>query len=506
MGRAPRRISIGLALAATLASAACGTTVSTTGSSTSSVSGSLTAPNPGASAVGGSGAPGAITGTTGITGTTTGGTVGGVGSSAATTTGYSGATSTAAGGPAGLVPAAAPGVTAKNVFIGIPYSSQGAAGDKEIGAAGAAPSYDERDVFNAVITYANAHGGFAGRQLQALYYDFNLTDDASTQDQSACAHWTQDNKVFSIYTATETILDACMEKEGGIPIGQGPITTYQQFPHLVNPDDTRLDRLGAVTVNGLYRAHYFTGKLGLVTWDDPLYRYTIAHGYLPALQSHGLTPTQTAYISVPQQIGALGDMTAAVSSTITKFRSLGIDHVIIQDGPAGVWSGTGLTFEWMNQADSQHYYPRYGQNAENSPGWDVLPADQMDHALAINDVDVDPKFDVGWHTNRARQLCFTIQAKAGLPVSSSNENDEGIAAVACDIVFFLQRTLNSLSFVNADNFIRAVAGFNTSFQSALIYGTKMFPGRRDGGDMMRTEEYYASCKCLKFQGQPYWAD
>jgi hypothetical protein len=262
-----------------------------------------------------------------------------------------------------------------------------------------------------------------------------------------------------------------------------------------------------VTVNGLAKAHYFTGKLGLVTWDDPTYKLAMTDGYFPALAQNHVQVAQTAYIMVPQQIGALGDMTAAVSSAIAKFKSLGIDHVIIQDGPAGVWAGTGLTFEWMNQANSQRYYPRYGQNTDNSPGWDVLPADQMDHALAIDQSDYDKKFDEGWHVNRFREQCFKIQAEAGYPVASSNANDEFIAGISCDLTFFLQQVMNGgLSQITNDAFVNAAQRLGTSMPSAIVYGTKLSPGRRDGGSLVRTEEYLQSCRCLKYKGPPYDSD
>jgi hypothetical protein len=283
-------------------------------------------------------------------------------------------------------------------------------------------------------------------------------------------------------------------------------STFDRFPHFVDPYVTRLDRLGPVTVNGLYSAGYFTGKLGLVTWDDPNYRYTAEHGYIPALAAHGITLRDKAYIVVPQQIGALGDMTAAVSSAITKFRSEGIDHVIIQDGHAGVWAGTGLTLEWMDQAKSQGYYPRYGENADNSPGANILPSDEQNNLLAITDGDIDASYDAGWHLNSARVKCFQIQAAAGMPVSSSNLNDEGLAAQACDSVFFMQRVINSLSVLSNDAYMQGVSAVGKSFASSVVYGINLFPGRRDGADMERTAQYFSSCTCLKYGGAPYWVD
>jgi hypothetical protein len=199
-------------------------------------------------------------------------------------------------------------------------------------------------------------------------------------------------------------------------------------------------------------------------------------------------------------------MTAQVSGIVTKFRSLGIDHVIIQDGPNGVFSGGGITLEFMNNAKSQRYYPRYGQNIYNIPGSSELPADQQNRAIAILDDDEQPSHDAGWHANAAREKCFKIQADAGLPVSESNDNDEGLAAQACDVVFFLQQVINQLPVLSTDAFVSQVQKLGTTFKPAFVYGTRMFPGRLDGSDLVRQAEYFQSCQCLKFSGPPYQPD
>jgi hypothetical protein len=498
---------------------ACGTTVKTTGGSTRSGSGDsgLNLPAAGGSNVAGSAgtaapssaggaASGGSAGSSSPFNLSSGGTTGGGGGTSAA--GGGGSTSSPGGGVTSkLVPAHAPGITKTTIYLGLAYSSQSAAGDKAIGAAGAAPSYDTRNVFNSVVNYANAHGGFAGRKLQALYYDVNLTTDSNTQDQSACAFWTQDNKSFAV-EGGDNILDACGQNAGALSLGAGSATeaTFKQYPNLVDPDATALDRLGSVTAAGLYKAGYFSGKVGLVTWDDPNYRATITNGYLPVLSSHHITPAQITYVAIPQQIGALGDMSAAVSSAVAKFKALGIDHVIVQDGPAGVWAGDGLTFEWMNQAKSQDYYPRYGENTLNSPGTTINPSDEQNKSLAISDGDIDSSNDQGWHPNASRQHCFQIEAQAGYPVSPSNENDEGLASAACDFVFFLQKVMNELPDLTVANFISATESLGTSFAPATVYGSKFSSGVRDGGDQFRTEEYLQSCSCLQYQGAPYYPD
>jgi len=197
-------------------------------------------------------------------------------------------------------------------------------------------------------------------------------------------------------------------------------------------------------------------------------------------------------------------MSATMSSIVTKFRTDGIDHVITQDGHAGVWAGTGLTLEFMDQAESQKYYPRYGQNASNSPGWSGLPSDQMDKAIAIMDSDYEPKDDQGWHANKQRELCWKIEADAGYPVSSSNVNDEGLAAQACDQVFFLQTNINRLKVITSDTFMQSVNGLGRIFPSALVYGTQFASGLHDGSAAVRQASYSAGCKCLTYSGAPYY--
>ena len=496
-----------IAVAALGLASGCGSTVQTSGPAAVAGTEGLAAPSSGApsAAAGGlsvpSAGPGAVAG-----GTTAVGATAGTSTTTGTTSTSGSAPITSGGGSTGLTPSRAPGVTNSKVYMGIPTSDQAGSADKAIGAAGAAPSYKQSEIINAIVKYANAHGGFAGRQLEPLYYDYNLTDDANAQDQAACAHFTQDHKVAAIISSGHDLLAACAEKVGAVPLDAQSPSSFQKYPHLLDPEGISLDRIGAVTVSGLQRARYFSGKFGLVTWDDPRYRSAVSNGYMPTLNKYGINVVQTAYIMVPQQVGAIGDMSAAVSSAVTKFRTLGIDHVIIQDGAAGVWSGAGLTFEWMNQAKSQHYYPRYGQNAANSPGWDVLPADQMDNALAIDQNDYDAKYDKGWRTNQDREKCFKIQADAGQPVHRNNINDEGLAAQYCDLIFMFQRAMNKASVISNDALVQAVAGFGTSLGSALVYGNKFFAGRRDGGDMVRTEIYKQSCRCLQFLGQPYWAD
>ena len=490
------------AFAALLAAAAgCGTTVDVSKVATNAGGGngsqSLSVPS--------SAAPGAAgqTATGGTLSTGVGGSQ--TGSGAGTTVGGStGANQTGTRTASGLV---GPGITPTTIYIGVETANQAGAADKAVGAAGAAPSYMYADVVNAVVHYANEHGGFAGRKLQPLFYDYSLTNDQSVEDQSACSYWTQDHKVFAMMGGSD-ITRACAEKAGAISLisGNSVASTFKKFPHFIDPFSIRLDRLASVTVNGLYKAGYFGGKLGFVTWEDPNYKDAYQHGYLPALAAHGLKFDDQAFVNVANDPNGLSAMSAAMSSIVTKFASEGIDHVIIQDGHAGLWAGGGLTLEFMDQAESQHYKPLYGQNADNLPGSSELPSDQQDKAIAILDSDTSPKNDAGWHPNAAREKCFKIEADAGYPVSDSNDNDESLAAQACDLVFFLQTVLNRIpaTDLTSNAFVQGIAGLGRTWPSAFVYGTQFAPGLRDGSAEVRKAVYSAGCQCLSYSGPPYY--
>jgi len=499
------------AAGALVLAAGCGSTVEQTttlhgtapGAGQPSGGAGLTAPSGGAIAPGGA-SPGAGALTGAAVSSAPGGASAGTGAGGAGGS-YGGAAASGASGRNG------PGVTATTINVGVTYCTSCAAADQAVGAAGAAPSYDYRNVFDAVANYANAHGGFAGRKLQPIYYNQNVAQPAQQTSEAECATWTQDHKVFALFASqnTDDIVRTCAEKAGAISVGAesaeiGP--TFTKYPHYVDLGGVGLDQLAGITVRGLARARYFTGKFGLVTWDDPAYHYAVSHGYYPALQAVGVKVLQTAYITVPADANSLADSNASVSSAVTKFRAMGIDHVIVQDGAAGVFGGGGLTLEWMNQAKSQHYYPRYGQNFENVPGWSIYPSDEMNNAIAVDQNDLDRSRDADWHINSTREHCYQIEASAGYPVKQDNINDELAAASACDLVFMFQRLMKTMSLITADAFMAGVNGLGTSYPSSEVYGTKFAPSLHGGGGMVRTEEYFASCQCLHYLTAPYYAD
>ena len=517
MTKAARQLAA-LALAAALPLTACGSTVATqAGGATGGdalTGGSTTANGLGAPAQPGAGpqttsnlggtagapvtggpagtTPGAATGAGGA-GTTSGGQTGAV--EQRTTTGASGAT--------------APGITKDKVYLGIAYFPDAASSNAAIGASGANGG-DQRDYNNAVIDDLNKRGGILGRKVVPVYFEIQSTssEPVDSQLQKACDRWTKDNKVFAI-TFRGRVLQECARKAGIlITDGSGEASaTYSKLPNMLDPGNLSLDRLGGTTVSGLATQAYFkpapewtAGKVGVITWDNPNYRAGVSQGYLPALKKLGLS-APVKYVQIPQTVGNISDSSAAVSSAVLSFRSAGIDHVLIQDGPAGVFGLGGLTLLFLQNANSQQYYPRYGFNANNVPGFSIYPARQQHGMLAVDYGDYMPSQDEGISPNPARTRCLRIMKEHG--VTANDQTTYATAGAACESIWFVEALLKKAPQLTLRGAIAAAEGLGTSFGSTLVYGTRFGPGRHDGAELARNAKYDDACSCMKYTSKPY---
>ena len=471
------------------------------GTAVPSASGATTGGPPSGGFSGGSGTTTSGGGSTGGSGGFSGG-----GGSTGGSSGGSGATSS---GTTAARPG--PGVTATKIFVGAPWNSDAGAANAGIGANSDAG--DERQYWAAVVDDLNKRGGILGRKLEVIFAEYRAgsNEPIEAQQQAACDKWTQDNKVFAVYGAGSEILRECTRKAGvfgfGIGSANGPV--LQQNPHLFDPSGIRFERLAQISVDGLAKLDYFrpepprwpTGKLGLISWDHKDYKYAYDHGYVPALKRQGVKLTDTAWVKTPANVNELGDASAAISSAVLRFQDQGIDHVLIQDGPAGVFRGGGLTLLFLRNAQAQRYYPRYGFNANNFPGNPNLPADQQSGMLAIDYGDTEPAQDEGIPLNRYRERCFALMKARGLSVA--DEQKRATAAGFCEFTWFLETVVKRTSVPTLAGAVRSAEGLGTSFGSPTTYGTLLGPGRHDGVDLVRALRFEDTCACVKYITKPY---
>ncbi|HVM54790.1 MAG TPA: hypothetical protein VM262_16505, partial [Acidimicrobiales bacterium] len=421
-------------------------------------------------------------------------------SGAGTSPGAAGATPGTSGG-------VGPGVTEETIALGIPYCNDCASANAALGAGSEDPG-DTRRYYQAALDDVNARGGVIGRELVPVFQEVSAADDIARSQQAACEAFTADNKVLMMFFRGEIIYE-CALRAGVLAWGTGGTgPTYAKFPNLFAPSSIRLERLFQVTVRSMVAARWHeptprwpTGKIGLITWDDAEYRYAMEHGYLAGLREAGLKEQDVRYVTVPASAGGVAESSAAISNAVLSFSSQGIDHVFIGDGPAGIFSGTGLTLLFLTNAQSQGYFPRYGFNSNNSPDFESHPREQLVGMMAIDSFDTTPENDEGIELNPVRERCFEVMREAGLPVGQWLT--QAIAIGACEIAWFAEVVIGRASDTTLDNMIAAGESLGTSYRSPYNYGNRLGPGQHDGVALFRSLEWDEGCSCVKYTSTPF---
>ena len=526
-----RHLAVALCLAAVLGGG-CGTTVPlgkyTSGGGYGTADGPAVNPNGLAGSPDGSGSTGGGQGgglggnsgaaSPGASGNTSIGLGNAPGGSGPAGSGYTGAVPAANGsGPAGTAPvgsgpgqANGPGVSATTINVAAAYDPNSGTENQVVGATGTNPG-DARTQTNAVVNYINAHGGIGGRKINLIWFQINDTQQADALRQSACSYWTQDNKTF-VLAGGSPIYDQCTAKAGGI----GPYSYYasettailQQYPADINVSGFTIDRSEKVTVEGLADQGYFNGaKVGVITWDDPAYHYGIDNAAKPALARAGVANSEIDYLPVPSSYNDLGATSAAIGSAVLKFRSDGIDHVVIFDGAAGITGSGFMTLEWMQAANSQRYYPRYGMNTLtglSSIAADV-PAAQLANAIGIGwspALDLDTVDYAALPSTPQQNLCIQLMTAAGQAPSNGNERSTELST--CDGFFFLQAALGKVKGpLNQATALAAIDGLGSSYQDLTTFGIDITATQHDGATLVRNAAFNGSCDCFKYTSAAY---
>jgi hypothetical protein len=246
-----------------------------------------------------------------------------------------------------------------------------------------------------------------------------------------------------------------------------------------------------------------------VTWADPFYTYSIGHGAVPALAAHGLHNVPVQYITAPQSYGDLGATSAAINSAVLKYRGMGINHVIIFDGGAGVTNSSVLVLLWMRDADSQHYTPRYGLNSTSgfSTLAPELPKSQEIGAVGVGwlpGIDLTTADYPDSQLSPRAKLCLKIFKDAGQ--GAAGNNDKQIQFGYCDAYFYLQHVLDRVKGpLNQQTALAAINASGSSYQPLGTFGINITGGQHDGVQLVRNTAFNAGCNCYRYTSRPYHA-
>ena len=422
-------------------------------------------------------------------------------------------------------PASLPPLTDTTIKIGITYLSDPNTANQSAGF-GAIGRIDQRRGYEAMIREINKNPPF-GRKLVPVWYS-QTTDEVTSKggeriEQEACAHFTQDNKVFMVWDGgliggEQTTFHACATRAGIPEIGfGGGLTyskTYKDFPYLAEPTDAALDRLAVFEVDQLYKHGFFSkfknnqlpytpqkpadGKprIGLIRYDQPSYKAGAAT-MKRQLAKYGLAlcsgcEFEISYSSdnVQEQLDDATEVNAAIQSC----KSKGCTHMLFLGSTAGV----RITLFFVDGAEKQQYRPRLGFNPQDAPTAvrDFLGAPsypQFRDSVLI--ADGPTEFDV---RTDAFKMCKKIFEEAGEDFSGDqgvNKQDE--IPLWCDTAWYTRAILEATGrSLTLDSLMHGVATV-TPVPSASVYLMQTKADRHDGSGAIRAGEWFDNCNCFK---------
>lgn len=389
--------------------------------------------------------------------------------------------SAAAAKPAAPKPAAAPGsvgpgVTAKEIKIGIGTFKVGNFA-KQFGI-DADPGDNEAQA-KAVLAYVNSHGGMAGRKAVPVFYTVDFTNSKAQDGQfeaEACEKWTEDDKVFAVVNPSlnRTQLLPCLAKKDvlgvhvGLQITEARMSPYRRWYYSTMAGSGVIQDRAARTETAMLCAKgwFKDTTVGLIYFDDPNLKAVVDKDYVPAMKKCGMKKF------VPQ--AAPRGATTPDSAYVARFQSEGVTNVMF----LGEGGGYPLTF--MSAAESQRYRPKYALRSDHAPALTlqgVVPDAQLNNAIGFGwspANDVDGANDPG-PTNEADKLCRDIYKKAGIDLS--NRGAALASMTYCSGLLFLQQTLAKASGVNSAAFEQAANGLGRSFVPPATF-TCLFGARQ----------------------------
>lgn len=492
----------------------------------------MTAGGPGETGTGTADGLGGVPGTSATSGTTGGTSIGGTSgtsgtSGASVTTGSSGGSTTGTAGTTGgstsggISVGRTPGITATSVYVGFIHDRNAGAVNAAFGAGGIT-SGDHRANTNAVIKDINARGGLGGRKLVPVWVEADSTSPQTLdqQDSAMCQRFTRDNpRVFAVDSALRESYRTCLGKAGvlmlndGLPtVGQAELTRHPSFIEQGYPN---IDRLASYFVTPLAAQGYFTPwdsgnarpaaagavKVGILTYDDRVFKKAVDSYLLPALKRLGYNPI-VARIAPINTASDYTAQAAAVKSAQLTFATNGVTHIIPFE------SNGGLSTLFLPTARTQAYYPRYAvytaSAAQALLDANVAEPKQFNGAVGFGwmpavDLPSDFNPDNGKYSNANRRYCLKVMKANGITFDSGNA--QAIALNSCASLYLLKTVMDKLpSQVSLSSVLSTIESLGTSYQKAGGIGQEFRPGRRDPANKAYYWRYFADCTCLHYDG------
>ena len=380
----------------------------------------------------------------------------------------------------------APGVTASEVKIGFIAITGSERYGKTFGFNTA--SYgDVKGQIEAVVAWANARGGLAGRKIVPVIREHDLNNDSKATEAAICAGFTEDDKVFGVVLLGHGYPESrdCYAKARTLVFDPSAFTydtgTFTRLaPYYWSPSFPSYSRTVRALVPAIKAQGYFTGnlKIGVVSYDVGVYRNIVEGDLRPALRAVGQNIGEVRYLRNTD----IPTIQADASQAVLAFKG-DVTHVIF----VGLGPFAPL---FMSTAESQGYRPRYAITSFDSPRFTETfaaanPQEQLKGAVGIGfsapqDVE-DPRLPF---PQPFEKPCVDLLKAAGHAFAKRADSRYGLAY--CDSVFMLQaagaRVRGPLTI---QSWAAAAEQLGSSVVAPSAFATRFGPGRKDGGDGFR---------------------
>ena len=484
-------------VAVVLLLAGCGTTVPLTSSATST----------GQQQGGELGQPGTTLSPGSVSSGTTGASTGGTGAVVSGTTGGS-APGTSGVATTGVVPSQGPGGvrTRKPIEVGFLAADYA----KLVGAfGGTGASSDPHAVTRAMVRAWNARGGLAGRQIKGVYYTVNGSDtDYSSQEQAACATFTEDNHVELVIgggVGSQPLYQCLLKHEvpfiTGNPTEGVDSVELSKYPNVFDIPGLATDHQAAAFMDQSVRTGWLTkkNKIGVLLSGCPWGTRTYDNVVLPRAKRLGVSVEQFSLGCQVEGTAAVSAYSTAVQNAALKFRGDGVDRVMILAG-----SGDAATYLlFTNNADSQHYYPGYivGTNTV-AQAW--VKDGVVSKAQAVNTHGAGwvPVVDMTTPPQTPQMKACTKLAKDG---GAPAETTPGQYGLLCDAFDAVNAALVADGGIGGFDALRpALEGLGSSLVGAGTIGgaIELSRTKHDGAQKTAPFAYLSSCDCFRYLASP----
>ncbi|HVV75660.1 MAG TPA: ABC transporter substrate-binding protein [Mycobacteriales bacterium] len=410
--------------------------------------------------------------------------------------------------PSGVRPSTAQsgnGFTATTITLGFPYADVSSFASA-LGLKGL-DSGDPLAEATAVVNDINKHGGILGRQVKLVTFKGSAVQaltSPSSEDQAACAHFTQDNHVFAVMYPDAAIygeqLLGCLAQAstplvvaGGIDAEPFGRSVFEKFPTFFDIGDMTYELYDQIAYSRLAARGFFTGwnttlggpgkapvKVGLLGIDDTWGTARIKDQERQ-LAAHGITTT--AVVQCPSNVT---ETINCQQSAELKFRSLGVTHVF----------GAGVPF--ISTANNQHYYPRYFVTVEPALFAQNAPPKTLVGAMSesfIPAMDVDAAQSPGPPTGATTRCVKTMRA-ANLQTTYGTEL--WAEEATCDAFYFTAAALDKSQDLSPNGLRAGFEALGSTQPSALTWTTRLDATHHTSAAALRDLSFQVKCDCFAY--------